>query len=200
MPYYLFDRVTRAYTGYTDGVPDPLREGVFQQPAFSVTEAPAEPDQGYWPQLQGGDALGMGGTWQNVEDHRGERWFDEDGAEHTIHELGPVPFRLVSQTPPPSPLHRWTNGAWGVPPMDVSAIRVKPWPLCMALNQLGLRQQVEAAIAESNDQDVKDAWVRASEFARSHPLVIGFGPMLNKSPAEIDQVFLLAYEIGRSMP
>lgn len=200
MDYYAFNPQTRAYSGVLSGDPSPLDPETIIQPAFTVAEQPPEPPAGFWPVLSGGDAFGVGSVWTLAEDHRGEVWFGADGEQVQIEALGPVPEVAVTQTPRPSYEHRWENGAWTIPPIDVAAIRVKPWPLRMALNQLGLRQQVEDAVAASTDQETKDAWQWASEFARSHPLVVGFGPLLNKSPAEVDQVFLLAHEIGRNMP
>lgn len=193
MNVYHYHPQTGEFKGIGLADPNPLMPDHWLIPAFSTTDPTPPFPSGYSCQR-------VGDSWILVEDHRDEVWFSADGERVQIEALGPVPEGAVTQTPRPSFEHRWENGAWTIPPIDVAAIRVKPWPLRMALNQLGLRQQVEDAVAASTDQETKDAWEWASEFARSHPLVVGFGPLLNKSPAEVDQVFLLAHEIGRNMP
>lgn len=69
--------------------------------------------------------------------------------------------------------------------------RLTPWQIRKALNQLGLREVVESAVAASSDQDLKDGWAVATEFNRLSPLVINMGAALGKTDAELDALFTL---------
>lgn len=73
----------------------------------------------------------------------------------------------------------------------LASIAVSPWQIRKALNALGLRDSVEAAVA-AGDQTVKDAWQYATEVRRDNPLVNGVATALGKTEAEIDELFLLA--------
>ena len=68
---------------------------------------------------------------------------------------------------------------------------ITPWQIRKALNQLGLRSAVEAAVAASTDQDLKDGWAVATEFNRLSPFVIDIGAALGKTDAELDALFTL---------
>lgn len=191
MPFYAFDMYTREYTGTVDGDQNPVRPNEMLQPAFTVDIEPMPATQGFKQVLQGGDAFGVGSVWALVEDRRAEVWYDENGAQVTI-PLGPLPAEAVTTTPRPSIAHVWQGGAWVVDPSLVPPIAATPWQIRKALNQLGLRQQVEATIAGSADVELQDAWQYTSLFERNHPLVIGMGPILGKTEQEIDAVFALA--------
>lgn len=62
----------------------------------------------------------------------------------------------------------------------------------LALNQLGLREAVETAVAASTDQNIKDAWQYADEFRSDNPLVLQLGTTLGKTEEDIRVVFELA--------
>ena len=64
------------------------------------------------------------------------------------------------------------------------------WQIRKALNQMGLREAVEAAVA-AGSQDAKDAWQYANEFERTHPLIESFAQALGKSDEDIDALFAL---------
>lgn len=66
-----------------------------------------------------------------------------------------------------------------------------PWQIRKALNNQGLRQQVEDAVAASTDQVLKDGWEYASEFRADDPFVISMGATLGKTEEETSQ--LIAY-------
>lgn len=68
---------------------------------------------------------------------------------------------------------------------------ITPWQIRKALNQIGLRSAVEAAVAASTDQDLKDGWAVATEFNRLSPFVIDMGAALGKTDAELDALFVL---------
>lgn len=66
------------------------------------------------------------------------------------------------------------------------------WQIRKALNQLGLRQAVESAVAASTDQEIKDGWEFATQFLSDHPFVIAIGQALGKTPEEIKQIITMA--------
>jgi hypothetical protein len=76
-------------------------------------------------------------------------------------------------------LARWEN------------LTASPWQIRKALNQTGLRNSIEAAVA-AGDQTVKDAWQYATEFRRDNPLVSQMGAALGKTEADLDDLFALA--------
>lgn len=70
-------------------------------------------------------------------------------------------------------------------------ITVTPWQIRKALNQLGLRASVEAAVAASS-QEVKDGWEFASEFRSDNELIAQLCTALGKTEAERLALFQLA--------
>jgi hypothetical protein len=60
-----------------------------------------------------------------------------------------------------------------------------------ALNQLGLRAMVEAAVADG-DQDVKDGWEFALEIRRDNPLLAAMAGSLSMEESDLDNLFRLA--------
>lgn len=74
----------------------------------------------------------------------------------------------------------------------VLPIRVTQWQIRKALNQLGLRESVEKAVADSDDYDLKDAWQYAQEFVEDDPLVIKLCAAIGKTDAERHALFALA--------
>ena len=76
-----------------------------------------------------------------------------------------------------------------IPPATIPD--VTPRQIRAALNELGLRDEVEAAVAQS-DQTTKDAWEFSTLFVRDYPLTVALGQALNKSSDELDDLFILA--------
>lgn len=72
------------------------------------------------------------------------------------------------------------------------ALSVTPWQIRKALNAIGLRESVEAAVAASADITVKDGWEFATEFREDDVFVISLGAAMGKTSAEMHGVFLLA--------
>ncbi len=73
------------------------------------------------------------------------------------------------------------------------SMQCSPWQFRKALNQLELRGDVEAMMADSNTpQDIKDGWEYAQQIERLHPDVIAMGQALDKTDEELDQIFALA--------
>lgn len=66
-----------------------------------------------------------------------------------------------------------------------------PWQIRKALNQLGLRDAVEAAVAASTDRNLHDGWERATEFRSDDPFVIAMGATLGKTEAEVRAIIEL---------
>lgn len=83
--------------------------------------------------------------------------------EYTAAELA----EIASRPAPPDPVYSCT-----------------PWQIRKALNNLGLRQQVEDSIAASTDYELKDGWEYATEFLSNDPFVITMGAALGKTEAE----------------
>lgn len=80
--------------------------------------------------------------------------------------------------------------SWAVepaPPLPVPA-EVTPRQIRLALNRLGLRSQVEAAIAQA-DQDTRDAWEYSIGVERAHPMVNAMAQALARTEQEIDDLF-----------
>lgn len=67
-----------------------------------------------------------------------------------------------------------------------------PWQIRKALNSSGLRAGVEAAIAASTDQALKDGWEFATEFKSDDPFVLQMGAALGKSPEETEALIQMA--------
>ena len=84
-----------------------------------------------------------------------------------------MPGEIVRQSGPP-------------PPLVVSA-----WSFRKALNRLGLRAQVDAALVNA-DQDTKDGWAIATEYWSTDPIILAMTAVLGKTEVEMLQVFELA--------
>lgn len=69
---------------------------------------------------------------------------------------------------------------------EVSARQIR-----IALNQTGLREQVEAAVA-AGGQDIKDWWNYANTFERAHPQVIAMATALGVNDEAMDQLWAIA--------
>lgn len=75
----------------------------------------------------------------------------------------------------------------GTPPVSCTA-----WQIRKALNAAGLRDAVEAAVAQSTDRDLKDGWERAGEFRSNDPFVLSMGRAVGKPEQEIHDLIALA--------
>lgn len=73
---------------------------------------------------------------------------------------------------------------------------VYSWQLRRALSQQGLRDAVEAAVAQSS-QDVQDMWQFTTEHYRDNPMVTQIAQAIGKNDADIDALFILAGSIGQ---
>jgi hypothetical protein len=66
------------------------------------------------------------------------------------------------------------------------------WQIRAALNQLGWRQSVETAVANSGDYDLIDAWEFSTAFSQDHPRVVQVAHLVNKTEADLQTLFDLA--------
>lgn len=73
-------------------------------------------------------------------------------------------------------------------------IQINAWQIRTALNMLGLRDSVEAAVA-AGDQTLKDGWNHSPTFSSNHPLTLGMGQALGQSE---DAMYAL-FELGESL-
>lgn len=157
-------------TGLADE--SPMEPGVFLLPAFATNIAPPSFVDGFCPVFRDGG-------WSLVEDHRGEKWWDVNGAEIVISELGKVPDGLSNVAPPPPE------------PAPPPPAIVTPRQLRLALTKFGMRQAVEDYV-NTQDITVKDSWEYSSQFERTHPLILAAAAALGKAEADLDALFDLA--------
>lgn len=68
--------------------------------------------------------------------------------------------------------------------------RITPRQIRMALTQMGLRSQVEAAVA-AGDQDLKDWYEFSTQFERNHPQVLAMATALNVTSQQLDSLWQL---------
>lgn len=87
------------------------------------------------------------------------------------------------------------NPDYGAPTqaqLDAAVYTCSPWQIRKALNQQGLRQTVEDAVAASTDDDLKDGWKYASVFKSDDPFVISMGQTIGKNESEVAELIQLA--------
>jgi len=77
-------------------------------------------------------------------------------------------------------------------PIPAPILTATQYKFRLALNKLGLREDVETAVAASTNQDIKDAWMYADEFRADDELVIALATAMNKTEEDIQIVFELA--------
>lgn len=75
-------------------------------------------------------------------------------------------------------------------PVAPPNISISAWQIRKALTAVGLRDQIETAVAGAS-QEIKDAWQHANPFDRNHPLIVQMASALGLSDAEVDAVFEL---------
>jgi hypothetical protein len=80
--------------------------------------------------------------------------------------------------------------------IPVGPLTCTPFQIRAALTQQGLRAQVEAAVAASADQTIKDAWEYAQQFVENDKFITQMAAVLGKSPADIHALFQLAVTLA----
>ena len=76
--------------------------------------------------------------------------------------------------------------------LPLPQVTVSAWQIRKALNAAGLRAEVEAAVAASDDQDIKDGWEYAQSFDRTHQLVVAMASQLGLDDDDVTQIFSVA--------
>lgn len=69
------------------------------------------------------------------------------------------------------------------PAPQVAHSSCSPWQIRKALNDSGLRQQVEDAVAASGNIMIKDGWEFATEFRSDDQFVLAMGGLINLDAA-----------------
>lgn len=75
-----------------------------------------------------------------------------------------------------------------------SEIVVTPWQIRQAMNELGLRSQIETLVHNTTNQDIKDGWEYATEWREHNTFVRLLGQQLGLTESQIHAIFLLASE------
>lgn len=68
---------------------------------------------------------------------------------------------------------------------------VTPRQIRLALNAMGLRDAIEAAVA-AGSRDLQDTWEFSTVIERANPLIAGMAAALGMSEAQVDALFVLA--------
>jgi len=71
------------------------------------------------------------------------------------------------------------------------------WAIKRVLTQMGLRAATEQAVAQA-DQDTKDMWEYATTYRRTSPFTLAIANALNKTDADLDELFTIAKQIEDS--
>lgn len=79
-------------------------------------------------------------------------------------------------------------------PVPAPVTQISPRQIRMALTQLGLRAEVETAVA-AGDQDMKDWYEFSTYFDRNHPQVLAMAQTLNVTDAQLDAL----WELGSTL-
>lgn len=123
--------------------------------------------------------VALRGTLFNVrKDNMLQQWV-ADETNDLIEKFGFVRSDFDPITPPVLPEYK---------PEPPEVFKCTPWQIRKALNQLNLRDQVEAMVATSTDRDLKDGWEFAEVFLSNDPFVITMGVGLGKDEAEIAEL------------
>lgn len=98
---------------------------------------------------------------------------------------------------PASPQENWILSQTGVltenPQVSkVFEIVVTPWQIRQALNELGLRAQVENLVKTTTNQDIKDGWEFATEWREFNPIIAEIASQLHLTQSQIHAIFVLA--------
>lgn len=75
-------------------------------------------------------------------------------------------------------------------PAPVVPESISPRQFRQALTHFGFRQQVDAAVAASADQDLKDWYEWSTDFQRHHPEVLAMAAALGFTSDQLDQVWI----------
>jgi len=112
-----------------------------------------------------------------------------------ILKKGEQVIALDDSTPEYQAFLEWLREGNGPEIIDVPVlprIVVSPWQLRKALNRLGMRQAIEAAVSASDDIEVKDGWEFATQFESDNSLILAMRTAFGMSEEQMYAVFQLA--------
>lgn len=92
MKIYNYNPITGEFISSADADESPLEVGEYLLPAHATEIAPPTPRALF-------TAVFSSGVWSEIEDHRGERWFDSTGKSVIIEVLGAVQSGLSVVVP-----------------------------------------------------------------------------------------------------
>lgn len=96
--------------------------------------------------------------------------------------------------PPPGPGYTYDGTAWVAPPVYVPQ-SVTRFQGKAALLAQGLLDDVEAAVAASNDAYLQLAWADAISFERQSQMVASVASALGLTQAQVDDLFIAASQV-----
>lgn len=187
---YLYDKTTGQFISDYSCPESPLEPGEYLIPVDCVDFAPSI-QVGFWPVL-------AVNSWVNVEDHRGATVYDTTtGLPETITVLGTIPSdKTLDQKP--AEYYVWNGSEWVEDEnLKRAAISAPAWAIRRALTQMGLRSATEQAVSQA-DQDTKDMWEYATTYRRISPFTLAIANALNKTDADLDDLFTIAKQIEDS--
>lgn len=171
MLIYNYDPQSGAFTGASEADPSPLEPGKFLIPACAVTTPPPDVPQG-------SAAAYLGGQWVILMDRRGEVWFRVTGEAVLVDTLGDPALRGLRKDPPAAPLK---VDAHGVPILSPRQIR-------LGLLKHGITSDVVTSKLVGDDYELI-AWQYATQFIRSHWLVLKTAEALGLTPEQVDAMW-----------
>lgn len=106
--------------------------------------------------------------------------FEDSDSDEFIAKYSKPDWQAIAELPPVV-----------VPPVNPVPASVSPRQIRQALTRFNVRDQVEAAVA-NGDQDLKDWWEFATVFERNHPMVVNMAVALGISEQDLDAIFMAA--------
>lgn len=114
-----------------------------------------------------------------------------------------IPFGTTKKAPPSLAEDEyaiWSGSDWILtitpPPVPVPVKEVpefiSKYQAKMALLQVGLYEQVEVYVANSNDYALKISWYDATNFYRNNQFIAGLAVEFNLTEEQVDNLFILA--------
>lgn len=157
MKIYNYDPKTGEYLSAKDARPDPMTEGRFLIPAFATDIEPLEPKEGY-------AIVFAQGTWNYVEDHRGQTIYKTENKETAVVTgIGPIPEEFTAIEPVQH--SKWDGAKW-VADLDAlkeaEAIEIKARLAEMDLKSISLIRAFIVSKFPDAPNDLKELETSAS--------------------------------------
>jgi len=89
-------------------------------------------------------------------------------------------------------LYNPSTGEFSPPPFPSPEVpqSLSPVQARLVMNRRGLREQVEALIQQSGNQDIKDYWEYSMSIERNHPILLDLAAQLEITSEELDEMFI----------